>query len=305
MRRDLGILGRVSAEIAAMVRKAAPALASLSAGPGLHVSGFVWKAGVLVGSTRADGGVAMLPGGRSARIARFEAEAHPGLAAFRLSVAERETAGLSPAETSPSVGALVLALGSAPDASPTARLMIVSHAEADAIRLDGTPDPAAEGGPVLDADGKLLGMALASPDGGCLLLECAAIARALEDTRPGWIGVSFQPTLVPTALREAAGQESARLVVRTAKGGPAERAGLVVGDTVLTLDGIGLTGTGALRGFLAGAKPGRRVTARLVRGGRIETATLVVGADPDPSGQSHFRIERAGERGSRRPNRPA
>ena len=135
---------------------------------------------------------------------------------------------------------------------------------------------------MLDAEGRLLGMALAAPDGGCVLLEVDALARALAIPRPGWIGVAFQPTLVPLELREEAGQDSARLVVRVARGGPAEGAGLAVGDIVLTLDGIGMTGTGTLRGFLAKARPGREVTARLVRGGRIETTRLIVRADPNP-----------------------
>lgn len=281
-KNNLGSLARFSEELATIVRDAAPVMGALRVGSG-HVSGFIWRPGLLVTSGRATGkhGV-VLADGLSVRAQPADVSEDGRVAAFRVPMPSPEPAPLRQSEHPVRTGTLVVALGAAPDASPTARLMMVCRAGADGVRLDGPLDMAAEGGPVLDADGRLLGMALAAPDGGCALLEIAAIARALAIPRPGWIGVAFQPTLVPLELREEAGQDSARLVVRVARGGPAEGAGLAVGDIVLTLDGIGMTGTGTLRGFLAKARPGREVTARLVRGGRIETTRLIVRADPNP-----------------------
>ncbi|MGA9868467.1 MAG: PDZ domain-containing protein [Acetobacteraceae bacterium] len=247
-----------------------------------HVSGFIWKPGLLVTSGRATGkhGV-VLADGLSVRAQPVDGSEDGRVTAFRVPMPSSEPTPLRQGENPIRTGALVVALGAASDASPTARLMMVCRAGTDGVRLDGPLDMAAEGGPVLDAEGRLLGMAAAA-DGGCALLEVAAIERALAIPRPGWIGVAFQPTLVPLELREEAGQDSARLVVRVARGGPADGAGLAVGDIVLTLDGVGMTGTGTLRGFLARARPGREVTARLVRGGRIETTRLIVRADPNP-----------------------
>lgn len=281
MREKPGLLGRLSNEIAARVAEASSALASFPDPSGGRVSGFSWNPGVFVAGPRAEGDWAVISDNRIANVARFDPGCQVGFTVFRTAASARHGVALPPAREPARVGAFALALGAGADGTPTAQLMLVSHAGTAGVRLDRTLDPSAEGGPVLDSQGGLLGMALAAPDGGCVVLDRAAIANILDDPRPGWIGVSFQPTLVPAALRERTGQDSARLVVRLAHGGPAENAGLVVGDTLLTLDGVGLTGTGALRGFLAEARPGRRVAARLVRHGRIETTTLVVGAEPD------------------------
>ncbi|MEO9189086.1 MAG: S1C family serine protease [Acetobacteraceae bacterium] len=278
-----GVLKQLSLELPALVRNAAPVIAAVQAGLG-HASGFIWAPGTLVTSMRATGEASvLLPGGRSVRAQPLETSEDVGIAAFRVAMPGREPVLLPQAGDLAPVGSLVLAIGAASDASPTARLMMVSGAAVDGVRLDGPLDMEAEGGPVLDAGGRLLGMALVASDGGCVLLGVAAIARALAPPPPGWIGVAFQPTLVPLAMREEAGQDTARLIVHVTHGGPAEGAGLIAGDIVLTLDGIGMTGTGTLRGFLAGARPGREITARLVRGGRIETTRMIVQADPNPS----------------------
>ncbi|HEY5300693.1 MAG TPA: S1C family serine protease [Acetobacteraceae bacterium] len=283
-KNNLGSLARFSEELAAIVGDAAPVMGAVRLGSGHgHVSGFIWKPGLLVTSGRATGkhGV-VLADGLSVRAQPVDGSEDGRIAAFRVSLPSPEPTPLRQSENPVRTGTLVVALGAGPDGSPTARLVMVHRTGADGVRLDGPLDMAAEGGPVLDAEGRLLGMAVAASDGACALLEVATIARALAPPRPGWLGVAFQPTLVPLGLREEAGQDSARLVVRVIRGGPAEGSGLAVGDIVLTLDGIGMTGTGTLRGFLASARPGREITARLVRGGRIETTRLTVQADPNP-----------------------
>lgn len=285
--RDSEWLGRVSAELAAMVRAVSPALASVRLGPDGRASGFLWRPGLIVTSAPAARTVreitVALPGGAVVGAERVGAAEPSGVAAFRLTGGCRPATSVPPAAEPAGVGALVLSLGAAADASPTARLRLVRRVGANGALLDGPVDPGETGGPVLDAAGRLLGMGLAAPDGGCVLLPWAAIARAVESAGQGWLGVAFRPTVVPAPLRARTGQGSARSVVRLAPGGPAEAAGLRVGDIVLALDGLCMSGTGALRGSLAAARPGRKVQARVVRAGRIETVALIVGVMPAPA----------------------
>ncbi len=280
--RDTGktSFGRLSDDFAGIVHKVAPWIGSARARDG-RLSGFLWSPTVFLTAPHAEEEADIVLAGNPMR------GSHPlavpddaGFAAFQLATPRRGARPLRHAEVSADVGSLVLIVGLAADAVPTAWLMMVSRAGADGVHLDRPLDPASEGGPVLDGNGRFLGMAVVGPDGP-ILLENAAIARALAAPRSGWIGVAFQPTLVPVALRDEAGQDSGRRVMRIARGGPAERAGLVTGDIVLSLDGVGMTGAGSLRGFLARTPPGRAIIARLVRNGRIETRALVVQADPN------------------------
>lgn len=268
----------VSAELAGMVRRAAPALVAVRIGAGRTVSGFVWNSGLIVTSGSVRSATITLPDGREVVAERARTTRHASLAAFRT---PHPRTPLLRAETEAGVGAFVLALGAAADASPTARLALVHSAGPDGVRLDGWADPKSAGGPVLDMAGGLLGMALTASDGGWALLPWRAIAAAVAVPAPGWLGAVLQPTTVPARLRAAAGQESARRVIRLATGGPAEAAGLRVGDILLALDGRSLSGPGTLRGFIAETEIGREVVARVMRGGRIETLALTMGADPN------------------------
>lgn len=277
--RDTGTtsLSQLSEEFGGIIARAAPALgiARTDTGP---VCGFVWSPGIFLTAPRvtADTEVIFASGAAvGARPLPIVEEA--GFAALEVTASGHKPDPIGRAEAPVHLGSLVLVVGAAPDAAPTVQLMMVSRINVDEARLDRPLDPMAEGGPVLDGEGRLLGMALLRPEGPILLAN-AAIARALAQR--GWIGVAFQPTLVPVILREEARQDSGRRVIRTSRGGPAERAGLVPGDIVLSLDGVAMTGTGSLRGFLARTPPGREIVARVVRNGRIEQRALLVEVDP-------------------------
>jgi serine protease Do len=77
-----------------------------------------------------------------------------------------------------------------------------------------------------------------------------------------------------------AGQASGRLVVGITVGGPAEQAGLRVGDVLLSLDGHTTSGPNALRAFLEGSRIGNQIEVRILRDGNVATARLTVGEQP-------------------------
>ena len=94
--------------------------------------------------------------------------------------------------------------------------------------------------------------------------------------RRAFIGVAAQQTAIPRRLRHAAGlaQDSGVMVTAIEPDSPAQRAGLMTGDTILALDGVTITGADDLIRTLAGDKIGRTVDVDVLRFGKPRRMTL-------------------------------
>ncbi|MEJ0019939.1 MAG: PDZ domain-containing protein [Acetobacteraceae bacterium] len=285
-------LGALSDAIAAQIAVAAPLLVAIRVGPNRHVSGILWQQDLVITSDQSlpaqDSYTLVLPGGvlTAGRPARRNPASN--LASLRLEGAARPP-GVSGA-TEPRVGELALALGADADAAPLARLSIIHKVSLNgtdrAVVLDMPAAMVAEGGPVLDASGALLGMATVDAAGEAAVISFAAMTRLLDPAqaqligRRGWLGVALQPITVPEALRNTVGQASGRMVVSLAPSGPADVAGLRPGDILLSLDGHSVSGAHALRALLAPERVGRQVEVRLMRDGQLETRQLIIAPQP-------------------------
>jgi S1-C subfamily serine protease len=105
-----------------------------------------------------------------------------------------------------------------------------------------------EGGPVLDAaGGGLLDISTLDPRWQVLVIPRATVDRVLDPllskgrVERGWLGLALQPVLVPEALQAKAGQPRGLMITRVVRDGPAAKAGIVVGDILVTLDGQGVS----------------------------------------------------------------
>jgi len=81
---------------------------------------------------------------------------------------------------------------------------------------------------------------------------------------------------VPDTLRPVAGQTSGRMVVSITPSGPAEHAGLRLGDVLLAIDGQSVSGQNALRTFLGPDRIGSTIEVRLMREGAVRTVNMTV-----------------------------
>ena len=84
---------------------------------------------------------------------------------------------------------------------------------------------------------------------------------------------------IPGHLSKKAGLEtsSGLIVLSLEPDGPAERAGILVGDILATLDGRPVEDTGDVQTVLDGRRPGDTVALLLVRGGARHEAAVALG----------------------------
>jgi S1-C subfamily serine protease len=192
------------------------------------------------------------------------------------------------------VGHLALALGR-PGEQTMATLGIVSALAPEwrtpaggaldhYLQTDALMYPGFSGGPLVDAGGRCIGINSSALLRGITLTIPAAtlqrVAAALlahGRVRRGYLGVTAQAVRLPAGLAAQLGQETALLLGSVEPGGPAESAGLYMGDTLVAFDGQPVAQLDDLLSALAGDRAGRPAVARIVRGGQLMDLNVVIG----------------------------
>jgi S1-C subfamily serine protease len=216
-----------------------------------------------------------------------------------LAILRIASGSLTPAKAAasePCTGSLALVVGR-PGAEPSASLGLITGLAGPArtrrggmlerfIQVDAVLYPGFSGGPLVDADGAVLGMITSGLGfGGPAVAIPWALAAQLAETigkhgkvPRGYLGVGSQPvTLSPQAKELTGGQERGLLVVQVAEGGPAAAAGFLQGDILVKLDGTAVTNADDLQGLLGPNRVGSSVSASVVRGGELRDLSLTVG----------------------------
>ena len=136
------------------------------------------------------------------------------------------------------------------------------------------------GGPLIDAQGRVIGMNTASAIRGAdLAVPHVTLQRVVQELtthgriRRGYLGVATQAVRLPAALRDRLSQRSGALVLDTEADGPAHKAGLILGDVIVAIDGEKIRGPRELAEALA-AKLSVAIKLDVVRGGQVVTIDL-------------------------------
>src|ERR1700682_415207 len=216
-----------------------------------------------------------------------------------LAILRIASGALSPAKAAqgdPRTGSLALVIGR-PGSDPSASLGLITGLAGPArtrrggllerfIQVDAVLYPGFSGGPLVAADGDVLGMITSGLGfGGPAVAIPWALASQLAETigkhgkvPRGYLGVGSQPvTLSPQAKELTGGQERGLLVVQVAEGGPAAAAGFLQGDILVKLDSTAVTNADDLQGLLGPNRVGSSVSASVVRGGELRELSLTVG----------------------------
>ena len=155
------------------------------------------------------------------------------------------------------------------------------------IRTDATPYPGFSGGALIDARGAVLGILTTGLAGGVALAVPVDVAWPLAETLArqgyvprGWLGIGSQPVRIPVGQRAGLEREAGLMIVELAPESPAQRAGLLLGDILVTLDGQAVDDGEALQALLGGDRVGRTVAVQVLRGGSLVSLDVIVGQRP-------------------------
>jgi S1-C subfamily serine protease len=162
----------------------------------------------------------------------------------------------------------------------------VSHA----IQTDAAVNPGNSGGPLLDAEGDVIGVVdQIATDGSAdqssgvgfavpssLVTAELAQLEAGETVEHAYLGVS-----TGTASEGTAGAQVAEVV----QGSPAAEAGLRQGDIITALGEDAVTSTEDLVAAIAAREPGETVTLEVERGGQKTSLKVTLGTQPARSGE--------------------
>lgn len=285
-------LATLSDQLADIVDRAAPSVVAVHARPRFSSSGVFWRPGVIVTAEhtiRHEEEITItLPDGSNA--AATLAGSDPGT---DIAVIRTEHLGQAPPMLSqePAPGHLALAIGRAHDSGVNATMGIVSAlgpawrtwrgGRLDSyIRLDLTLYPGSSGGLVVNTAGEAVGIAtLALSRIAGVAIPASTVTRVLDEiltrgrVRRGYLGLGLQPVALP-------GHRKGLIVLSVEEDGPAAKAGVLIGDVLVSLGGRAITDTDDVQSALATSGVGETVEAGLVRGGAAQTVTITIGERP-------------------------
>jgi S1-C subfamily serine protease len=297
--RILDMLNQFSNQMADAVAAAAPSVVQVQ-GHHRPASGLIYADDVILTTVRAigreDGLRVRRHDGES-----FDAELAGWDAATRLAVLRVARIGgpaIKPAVDEPRVGHLALAVARSWSNAVTASAGIVSviggplptgrrRSIDQVIRTTAPMHDGFAGGAFIDTTGGLLGIATAASIRGLDVVIPTAIAwrtaaTVLEHGRlkRGYLGIAGHGATLPEHQRGDEAARSALLVAAVIADSPAARAGVLVGDLVLALDGQTIESPEDLLDALHGDRVGRSASLRVLRGGAVIDVPVTVGERP-------------------------
>jgi S1-C subfamily serine protease len=292
----------LSNNLAAAVERAGASTVAVNGRQRIPASGVYWRQGIVVAADhtidREEGITVLLPDGRSVGATLAGRDPGTDLAVLKvegadLLVAERGSEPLR-------VGHIVLAVARPGEAGLSVSWGAVSAVGGpwrtwsggqidQFVRPDLTLYPGFSGGPLVDASGRVAGINTSGLSrGGTLTIPVATVERVVETllTRGrvarGYLGVGMQPVRLPESLRSSLGlsNETGLIVISVESSGPAEAAGVLVGDILVALDGRPVADTDDVQSVLSSESVGKTITAQVVRGGASAEVQITVGERP-------------------------
>ena len=162
------------------------------------------------------------------------------------------------------------------------------------IQTDAAINPGNSGGALVDASGNLVGIntAIYSQTGGSMGISYAipvSTARQVMEqiiqkgavTR-GWVGVGVQD--VTKEIADSFKLPAARgvLITQVERGGPADKAGVKLGDVLLAVDDKPVADTTGMLNMIAALQPGQQARLKVMRNQTESELPVTIGRRPQP-----------------------
>ena len=199
------------------------------------------------------------------------------------------------------IGDIALAIGNPFGVGQTTTMGIISATSRnqlglnnyeDFIQTDAAINPGNSGGALVDANGNLTGIntAIFSKSGGSQGIGFAIpINLAMEVMKAiiehgqvirGWLGIEVQPLTADLAESFGLSGRPGIVVAGIFRDGPAQKAGLQLGDVILSIDGAPASDGRRSMNQVARIKPSDKISIQVMRNGKELKLTAEVGLRP-------------------------
>lgn len=299
-RQSPNLLVQLSNSMADLVASVQSSIVRVSGRPRYGATGIVWSADGLIVTAdhvvdRDEDITIGLPDGRELVATLVGRDRATDLTLLKVDASDLTPANF--ATDAARIGQLVLAIGNPHGDQAMASLGVVSAVGntlrswrggsiEGVIRSDVTLYPGFSGGPLVGADGLVVGLNTSNLSRGlAVAIPHAVLSRVVEalssgsGTKRGYLGVATQPVRLPDGLRSALGlkQETGLLIVNVEADSPAEQAGLMLGDTLIAAGDRETAEINGLQDALGPGSAGNQLVAKVVRAGQRTDVTVTIG----------------------------
>jgi Do/DeqQ family serine protease len=157
------------------------------------------------------------------------------------------------------------------------------------IQTDASINPGNSGGPLLNLDGRVVGIntAIVSSGQGIGFAIPINLARDIMTQLinrgkvvRGWLGIAIQDLSPELAAGFGVKEDAGVLVADVKKDGPAAAAGLQPGDVIVEFGGSAIKDVPDLQKRVAAIEPGRAAPVKVIREKKVVTLSVTVGEQP-------------------------
>ncbi len=225
------------------------------------------------------------------------------IALLKIKAPNRKFPFVKLAPKDPRVGDWVVAVGNPFGFGGTVTAGIVSALARDVgsgpydyLQIDAAVNRGNSGGPTFNLDGEVIGVntAIYSPSGGSVGIAFAVPAKTVTEVvnqlktsgsvSRGWLGVKIQNVDEDTAASLGLGETRGALINEVTADGPAARAGLKNGDTILTVNGDKIADSRDLARRVAALAPNATADVVVLRSGKEQQVPVKLGDFKDANG---------------------
>ena len=285
---------------AQLVERAAISIVSVRGGGRWRSSGIHWRSGIIVAAEEVlehDENIELtLPGGRSVETSLVGRDPTTDVAVLRFQPDGLPTAAIAKAPLR--AGDVIFAVGNHGGTALAAFGTVALAGGAwrssrggtidEFLRLDLTLSPAGEGGALIDAQGRVLGMTVLGPRRRALAIPTSTIERAVDQLLArghvfrAYLGAGLRSLRGERRQDSTPASSGGRgvLIVDVDPEGPAKRAGLLVGDVITSWNDKAIDRVRDVVHLLGPESVSTTVGLGLVRGGATATLQMTLGERP-------------------------
>ncbi len=286
--------------IADLVAQVSPSVSAIQGRRSFYSAGVVWRQGVIVTAAHTirrdeDIGVTLHDG------AQAKAKLVGKDSGSDIAVLSYDHATATPARNVGSdkirIGDVAVIVGRSPNSGPNASFGIVSAVSGpwrtwrggqldQYLRLDATLFSGSSGGAVVDQNGRIIGIATnALSRVAGLAVPASTVQRVVDfvlqkgSVPTAYLGVGLHPVPIPEALQQKLSVKNREglMILAVDNGGPAETAGILIGDIVISVEGVTTDDLEAVQANLGPDRIGKNLRVQIIRGGELKNVTVVPG----------------------------